>query len=303
MVYSTGGEIEASDYNNLINELNLIFGIGNGDYGYGGNSTNVLIDGNIPDIIPGGGLTNEAWINLRNAIEDCADHQGTTLMDVLPSVADMEDGDVASFFLKLNSSQNLFDITTNRFLTDPTFNLPSTSSVLTDSRVLDWSTYIQHVFTIKFTSVDHARYFFNTGSTFRIATTRTGGAVNTQNAAWDSVVDGNDLIFGRDEYYALTGSLELVRSQITPLSGPYGSTGGSTGSVWTILGQRVGIEGPNGGNGLEIKIQSNFLDGHTNPPDIVDGTFTSSIVESKYALSFDIDSPTYTTNISLSNGN
>ena len=91
MVYSIGGTIEASDYNDLIAQINDIFGVGNGNSGYGGNSVNIPSFGDLVDASEGDDVTNEMWLDLRNAFEDCANHQDTTLTDGLPSVDDIED--------------------------------------------------------------------------------------------------------------------------------------------------------------------------------------------------------------------
>lgn len=300
MVYSTGGAIEASDYNNLIAQLNTVFGVGNGDSGYGGNSINVADIGDLDGVSPGDELTNELWINLRNAFEDCAEHQGTTLPDGLPSVTDIEDGDIAAFFPRLNSSNNIAALTDNRNVAAGL----TPSVALTDTRTISWGSFVQHVFSIKFVDSDHARYFFNTGGQIRISASRTDGTATPQGLAWDSILTpANDFIFNRNHYFALTGTEENVRGQVSPLGGAYSAFGAySIGSIWSILAKRVDAEGANGGNGSEIMIYSNFLDGGTNAPDNVDGTLTSTITESKHTAVFNIDSPIYTTVTHLTSG-
>ena len=121
MIFSPGGTVQAEDYNILISNINDIFGVGDGDSGYGGNSVNVPIFEDLEDASEGDDITNEMWLDLRNAFEDCEQHQGITLTDGLPSVDAIEEGDLIAFFPRLNSSQNIFDLTVNRLQVDSSF--------------------------------------------------------------------------------------------------------------------------------------------------------------------------------------
>lgn len=306
MVYELGGIIEAADYNQLIVDINKIFGTGDGDFGYGGNSFgNLPTTTNLSSLLQGESVDNQSWLDLRNAIDDCANHQGTILTDGLPSVIDIEDGDPASFFPRLASSQNLFDITTNRFNNG---SLPTIVNALTSIRgveattgpgVLPWGNFIQHEFTVTFINSDHARHFFNTGGSLRISAQRTGGSATIKNAAWDDIlIPSNTFVFDQEIYAGLTSSFTDLRPQISPLGfgifSVYSALGAySASNIWTMQGKRDDAQGPNGGNGSIIRISSNFLDGNPNAPDIVDGKFTSSIDEHKFDSVFNIQSPTY----------
>lgn len=307
MVYELGGTIEASDYNTLIVEINRLFDNGTGNFGYGGGSINVP-ETILTSIAAGDEIDNQQWLDLRNVFADCAEHQGTILPDGLPSIADIEDGDPAAFFSKLASSANLLALSTNRFNINPSFVpviIPSPNGV-NSVRTLPWSQFIEHSFTITFQNSDHARHFFNAGGYFTLDASRTGGTVSPQNEAWDKILfELGAFTFDRNQYYSLTGGLTQVRASLDiDFSGSlYSSIGPyAISNYWTISAQRVGAQGANGGNGSKIKIVSSFLDNNTNAPDVVDGTFTSSVTEVKYSDVFDIDSPTYSTIIDLSNG-
>lgn len=153
---------------------------------------------------------------------------------------------------------------------------------------------------------DHARAFFNSGGTIRISALRTGGSATIQNASWDSILPTNSpFVFGRAEYFALTSAYEDLRPQVQPIggSGPYSAFGAyALLNIWTLQARRDDAQGPNGGNGAVIRISSNFLDGNTNAPDSVDGTFTSTIEESKFNDVFDISSPIYNTILGVETG-
>ena len=83
MVFEIGGTIEAADYNQLAADVNKIFGTGVNDFGYGGDSTQLPAIVDLPEVADGSNVDNQNWVDLRNAFEDCAEHQGTTLTDVL----------------------------------------------------------------------------------------------------------------------------------------------------------------------------------------------------------------------------
>lgn len=292
MVYASGGVITASDYNSFVDDINKLFGSGTGDFGYGGNTTAVpVVD--LPYAVSGTTVKNEDWLNLRNAIQSVADHQGTTLTDTLPDVILLEDGDVGSFFSALNSSTNLSDLTNNRFNVSgaPTIS----ASVLTSSRSLAWHNIVQHRFSVRFNDSDHARLFFNTGGSIKISATRTGGGATSQNTAWTTLVDNNSpFTFSRADYFLLTNTLTTIQEFTLP-SGLYSpSAGTSNAVVWTINAKRDDSEGLNNGNGSVLIFESSFNDRTTNAPDTIDGTFTSDITEHKYDSVFtNIVSPTY----------
>jgi len=121
MAYASGQLVEASDYNNLVILIDNIFGLGTGDFGYGGNSINTGVSA-LPTIVPtdliqsatGTPGSPDEWANLRNAFADCATHQNTVLSDVLPSTSLLEDGDIVTFYNTLNSVTNSTDLTNNR---------------------------------------------------------------------------------------------------------------------------------------------------------------------------------------------
>ena len=116
MVFETGGTIEAADYNQLATDVNKIFGTGVNDFGYGGDSTQVPALVNLLEVADGGNVDNQNWLDLRNAFEDCADHQGTTLPEVLPATTLLEVGDVITFFDTLDSIPNKHILEDNRLV-------------------------------------------------------------------------------------------------------------------------------------------------------------------------------------------
>jgi len=86
MAYEQTGLISFADYNTLITNINVTYGTGTGTSGYGGLATgpgsvepgiNSITE--LPSKILGDVITLRDWLDLRNAYEDCARHQGTLL--------------------------------------------------------------------------------------------------------------------------------------------------------------------------------------------------------------------------------
>jgi len=301
MVYTSGGLIQASDYNTLAALINNVFGIGSGDSGYGGLSINTGINNlptiNIGDIIqsftsvPG---SPDEWKNLRNAFFDCALHQNTTLIDPLPSDTLLDDGDIITFFNTLNSTNNSTLLFNNRFNVNAIHLALSTT--LTDIRVSPWSSFVRHEFTVDFGNSDNARHFFNTGGELRISASRVGGSATTQNTEWTNLLSANSpFIFNRLDYFSLTSTFSVYQT--------VSSGGAYTANNWSIRARRDDAVGPNGGNGSIIRFQSDFLDGHTNVFfDSIDGTLTSTIEQLKSVGIFPKPTPIFTTTVPISSG-
>ncbi len=305
MTHQPGDTINIDSYNNIVTQVNAIFGTGIGTSGYGGNSANVSIANLVLKSV-GDTIDNQEWLDLRNAQANIADHQGVALPAALPLIINLENADIIQAFEdqtgpdnpagEIDSAANLAAIVTNKDLSGgESF---SVSTKLTSVRATSWSSFIEHEFHVIFTDTDAARHFFNTGGQVRIDASRIGGSATPQNTAWTNLLSvTNQLIFDVTDYFALTGAFVALRT--------VNDTGSYSANSWTISGKRDDAAGPNGGNGSVIRFKSSFLDGHANVfADTVDGTFTSTIDEKRSTDVFDKSSMTitYTTIIPLTSG-
>jgi len=308
MTHGPGDDITIASYNDIITLINDLFGTGTGDKGYGGNSTNVPL-ANLVNKTAGSIITNEDWLVLRDAQFDLAAHQGTTLLDDLPDITNIEDADTIQAFEtpdvgldpgKIDSPANFDLLKANRNIFSP--GNVAVATKLTSVRSTSWSSFIEHEFTIDFGSADSARFFFNTGGQIIISADRTGGSATAQNANWDSILASvGTFILGGNGYFALTSAFSALPPVGQTATSGYGYYSPNS---WTISSKRDDAAGPNGGNGSIIRFKSSFLDGHTNVFfDQVDGTFTSTIEERRSTIIFPRPSPTFTTIIDLTNGN
>jgi len=326
--FQSGGPITATDYNEMVTDLNSVYGLGTGNLGYGGKSQNVvstLVD--LPLISVGDTVENEAWLDLRNAMNDSALHQDTILPNPLPLLTNLEDGDEVGFgpdaaplFASLNGAppNNVTTLTTNRLNSNPAnFEI---ATKLSSVRVTPWGSgaigepvILTHEFTVAFDNTDHARHFFNTDGELRVSASRTGGSVTPQNIAWTDLLNlSTPYIFGCTEYFNLTSSFVIVLTQFASTLTTYGNPAAPEieRNKWEISVRRDDAAGPNGGNGAIIRFKVQFIDGFLGPaadalgppsgvpvggpPDIVDGVLTSAITQKRSSEFFNIPTAVYT---------
>lgn len=311
MTHQPGETITIASYNDIITQVNTIFGTGTGTSGYGGNSTNVSVT-DLPVAVIGTAIDNQEWLDLRNAQADIATHQGVALPAGLPPIADLETADSIQAFDdqtapdnpagEIDSAANLAAIVANKDLVASVAITPA--GAITHNRGTGWSSFIQHEFTVDFGSADAARHYFNTGGQIRISASRSGGSATTQNTEWTNLLSANSpFVFDQTAYFLLTSSFPVFPFPNPETAREVCSAGLYSLNCWTILSRRDDGTGPNNGNGSILRFQSNFLDGHTNVfSDTVDGTFTSTIQEQKATTEFIRPSPTFTTITALTAG-
>lgn len=325
--FQSGGPITATDYNEMVTDLNAVYGLGTGNIGYGGKSQNVVSTAvNLPLLAQGDIVENERWIDLRNAMNDAALHQDTVLPNPVPLLTNLEDGDEIGFgpnaaplFASLNGTppNNVTVLTANRLNSD-ILNF-ETNTKLSSVRITPWGSgnvgepsSITHEFTVAFSNSDHARHFFNTGGEIRLSASRAGGSVTPQNISWTNLVSGvSPFVFGGIDYFNLTSGFVVFLTTVASTLTTYGNPAlpDPERNSWVISARRDDAAGANGGNGSVIRFRSQFNDGFLGPstsalgaygtpvggpPDLVDGVFTSVISQKRSSVFFNIPTPTYT---------
>ena len=171
MTYSVGGKIEAADYNALASSTNDIWSVGSAGSGYG--QTQIT-----PTVAIGTKVLAATWAALVNTVNNIGRHQNSSF-SVLPVPA----------VSTLISFQSIDTVLTS--LNTTRFNAAAQGTDFTNSatRTAAWGTAagiatVTSTITVSFANADAVRYFFNTGGTIRITTSRTGGAGTPQNTAW-----------------------------------------------------------------------------------------------------------------------
>jgi len=173
MTYSVNGLIEASDYNlfnggssgvSVSGQLNSVWGIGNGDNGYGQTTgANVSIGNNV---------TASQWATLINNLNNARKHQNGAYTNLTAPVT----GNRVDFISTLSS--RLTDAYTNRLSwNNRGTTITGSNDVNTFGEVIDTNEFnTSRTATITFGSSDQTRYFFNAGGQLRFFCVATDSA-------------------------------------------------------------------------------------------------------------------------------
>jgi hypothetical protein len=185
-------QIVASDYNAIQAKISLVLGSGSGDYGYG-----QVIDST--QVSPNVRITVAQWTALRSDILRSRQHQ-TGAAEVLTqptTTIKITEADRAAY----DSMAQL--ATDNRLAIPPTGQATRENLVAPQTRTAAWNGVLSQTVTINFTSVDAARYYFNTGSRIEFSGSRVGGINGSYNGpkdvSWSTILTNMGTIsFGRN---------------------------------------------------------------------------------------------------------
>ena len=175
MTYSTGGLIQAADYNAIINSntpnFNGIWAAGSGTTGYGQTALGTVA------VTAKVNATN--WNTLLTNMASSATHQGSTITALTPPVA----GNRINYLAAI--ATNMATLNTNRL------NCATVGTDVTNSgtRTAAWGSgqsipTVTSTATITFPSANQARYFFNAGGQILISAALTGAGATPENTAW-----------------------------------------------------------------------------------------------------------------------
>jgi hypothetical protein len=185
MAAGVGQLIESSDYASIKSKVDLIFGTGAGDSGYGQTVTS-------PSVSTGSQITAAQWLALRTDMVKARQHQtgvsvGTSnAVDgqnlLLPSSG-------AAITEALRNQFNSFSntITASKFAVAA--SQLSNETLITGTRTTSWNSTLTHIVTITgntdgLGAAANMRYFFNAGGQIRVAASRNGGTSSSKNTTW-----------------------------------------------------------------------------------------------------------------------
>jgi hypothetical protein len=166
MAYSSGGLIEATDYNGFVSttsgaNVNNVWSTGSTDSGWGQSA--------LATVAAAGSITATQWATLVNTISSMASQTGTTITARTAPVT----GNLIEILAALNT--DLTNITANRqnaVANGPQFTgWTGTNSKTAATSGATWT--ISFVNTVTFASADAARYFFNAGGRIKIDVSKT----------------------------------------------------------------------------------------------------------------------------------
>ena len=196
MTYSSGGLIQAADYNGFVGptasggtanaNLNDIWGTGSTDKGWGQTAVGTASTG--------GTVTATQWASLVNTLATAGSQTGTTLTARTAPVA----GNTISILSAVNT--DLTNCTTNRgnaaALGPQYTGWTGTNSKTAATGAGSWTITITH--TVTFPSADQARYFWNAGGLVKITCSKTSTGA-TGDPPWNALATavGDIYISGR----------------------------------------------------------------------------------------------------------
>jgi hypothetical protein len=221
MTYSSGGLIQAVDYNGFVSttagaNVNDIWSTGATDKGYGQTA--------LATVAAAGSITAAQWASLVNTLASMGSHQGTTITARTAPVA----GNTISILAALNT--DLTTLTTNRgnaAASGSQYTLwtgTSSKTSATGSGSTAWTITFTH--TITWASAAAARYFFNAGGRIKWETSKTAD-VTAADTEWNDLANtlvGDIYITGGTATQTIAGTAYTGTTKI-----------GGTGSPTTLL--------------------------------------------------------------------
>lgn len=296
----TGQIILAEDYNEIYRTIRNVMSTGVSTYGYGQyiNSSEVPL---------GAQVTKLQWDNLRYDIINARVHQTGDV----PTITEVQITDPIRYgsnhpnfqykVLADQSSTDRFSLGLGQFVVE---------SGVSQTRLTSWGSEVSCEVTVTFSTVDQARFFFNSGGKIRFNSTRTGGSTTNQNSTWTNLLNSiGSVDFGGNttgvNFYQLTSSYQNFKTQ--QLNSVYSSVAYGNNSFFIQAKCNVSDNSAGTARIVYFKViwRDLYTDPGTPPPpsDAVDGTLTltvsevraqaDSILPSSVGQSFTITRPTY----------
>lgn len=227
MTYSTGGLIQASDYNTLAwgstgggtyvdsGNLAYVWGVGSGRYGYGQSTSSFT------QVAAAGTVTAAQWTGLLGTMTTAKNHNAAAFGTMASSVTA---GTVISYINTVAS--NLTALKTSA-------GTGAVSGALTDSAASNatgpasWQSSTTCTHTVTFASADAARYFFNAGGKIKLSFS-IAAAGSTRNAEWaDLAARAGTVTFG------------YLNTTETGTGTPATLLNANNGGYWNLTGTNV----------------------------------------------------------------
>ena len=181
MTYSSGGLIQAADYNGFVDtnvgaNINATWGTGVTSAGYGQTA--------IPTVSAAGTVTATQWATLVNNIASMGSHQGTAITARTAPVV----GNIIDILSAVNTDiTNCYNNRGNAAASGSQFTgYTGTNSKTGATSGATWS--ITFTNSVTFASADAARYFFNAGGTIKIDVSKTATGA-TGDPEWNDLAN------------------------------------------------------------------------------------------------------------------
>lgn len=293
MTYTSGGLIEATDYNGFVSttanaNVNDIWGTGASDKGYGQTA--------MTTVAAGGTVTATQWASLVNNLASMGSHQGTTITSRVAPVA----GNTITILSNLNT--DLTNLTTSRGNAAASgaqytaWTGTASKTTATGSGTTPWT--ITFVHTVTWASADAARYFFNAGGRIKWETSKTSTGTESDDE-WNDLANtlvGDIFITGGTGTQTIAGTAYTGTTKsggtgtpttLATTTGWYDLTTSDTtiykqfADTAPYTGQYIQIDAKTAGSGTQLVLTTTWVDpggsGAGSTDAITGGTATSGI--------------------------
>ena len=280
MTYSSGGLIQATDYNGLAstNAANVAYVLGTGSqqFGYGQDITSIA------SVSAAGTVTATQWAGLVHSINKVLGHQGGagaqlasgSNIGITAGATIAAFANVSTAVTTINTNKLDFNSTRGTLVTGADFDATFSTSTFT------------RTITVTFASADQARYFFNAGGRFSLVFVPSGLTDNAKEQSYTDLMNAigtlhldaltstrtgtgetvttNGLAIG---YWDLTTSNQTI-IKLTSDNANY------TANTLEVFMRVAGAAGTNGGLGTQVIYDITYTDGADEAfDDAVSGTF------------------------------
>lgn len=223
MTYSTGGLIQATDYNGFVSttsgaNINATWSTGATNSGWGQTA--------LATVSAGGTVTAAQWASLVNTLASMGSQTGTTLTSRTAPTAGQTITALAAVNTDITNCYTNRGNATASGTAYGTFSGTTSKTTATGSGQTTWTITFTH--TVTFPTADQARYFFNAG-----------GIVKIQ---YGKSSTGTDIDPDWNAFAALCGSINITGGAQTIASQAYTGTTrlGGTGGTQTTLATTTG---------------------------------------------------------------
>lgn len=288
MSASANNRISVTDYNAIRSIAASVMGVGSASRGYGQPINSIAKSQN--ELI-----SQTDWDNLRFDLLNARRHQnGSSSLVEVNENQTIGAGAINLYeSLRTTIDNNRFTVAAGQFLTTGANANGTTLTTFRNYNGAEWSNEINTILTVTFTDANRARFFFNSGGTIRIQSSKTSGVrTDAQNISWTNLLSSAGLQeFGGQipvtgfspmngtNFYRLTNSFQ-----------PYYSLASGTYTTNRyILEASCNVANNSTGTANIVFIRVRFVDNYVDPGpggppftgDAVDGTFTVSVTEKR----------------------
>jgi len=294
LAYQTGDLILDDHYNgfantNSPNNVNKIWGTGNGTYGYGQSNT-------VSTVSAGGTVQASQWNTLLSRMQSIGDHQGTNMTTA--DSGQLVAGDPVQAILEISTDITSFG--NNRYNVAAA-NLTASSDPNSVNRTFtgSWTTNTIHEVKFTFASSDAARFFFNAGGKITHVWNLSGHTSDDKADEWVDLFNTKAATFtfsGNNDSLSGSGTQDTDKNEgfwssdtddsYAVYQKQFADTSPYTTNFCQWEVKVTGTAGDNGGKGEVITIKATAKDDAADSSDDaaldqVDGNLTSSWTFSK----------------------